>query len=55
MKKIYLVLFQYSTDDADGIDTQAFDTYEKAVNRFHELIEAEKQPDMSWRTTNKCL
>lgn len=48
MKKIYLVLFQYSTDDADGIDTQAFDTYEKAVNRFHELIEAEKQPDMSW-------
>lgn len=48
MKKIYLVLFQYSTDDNDGVDTQAFDTYEKAVKRFYEIIENEKTPEMSW-------
>lgn len=42
MKKIYLVLFQYTTDDAEGAETQAFDTYEKAVKRFNEIIEEEK-------------
>lgn len=46
--KIYLVLFQYSTDDCDGVDTQAFSTYEKAVERFHEIIENEKNPKCSW-------
>ena len=46
--KIYLVLFQYCTDDCDGVDTQAFSTYEKAVERFNEIIENEKNTDMSW-------
>ena len=46
--KIYLVLFQYSTDDCDGVDTQAFSTYEKAVERFNEIIENEKNPECSW-------
>ena len=46
--KIYLVLFQYSTDDCDGVDTQAFSNYEKAVERFNEIIENEKNTDMSW-------
>lgn len=46
--KIYLVLFQYSTDDCDGVDTQAFSTYEKAVECFHEIIENEKNPECSW-------
>ena len=40
--KIYLVLFQYCTDDCDGVETQAFSTYEKAVERFNELIKDEK-------------
>ena len=42
--KIYLVLFQYSAEDYDGVDTQAFSTYEKAGERFHEIIESEKKP-----------
>lgn len=42
--KIYLVLFQYSTDDCDGVDTQAFSTYEKAVERFHEIIKTKRIP-----------
>ena len=46
--KIYLVLFQYCTDDCDGVDTQAFSTYEKAVERFNEIIKNEKKTDMSW-------
>lgn len=48
MKKIYLVLFQYSTDDCDGVDTQAFSSYEKAVERFNEIVQAEKTPGNSW-------
>ena len=46
--KIYLVLFQYCTDDCDGVETQAFSTYEKAVERFNELIKDEKTSDMRW-------
>ena len=46
--KFYLVLFQYSAEDCDGVDTQAFSTYEKAVERFHEIVENEKKPEMSW-------
>ena len=46
--KIYLVLFQYCTDDCDGVDTQAFSTYEKAVERFNEIIENEKNTEISW-------
>lgn len=46
--KIYLVLFQYCTDDCDGVETQAFSTYEKAVERFNELIKDEKTSDIRW-------
>lgn len=46
--KIYLVLFQYSTEDCDGVETQAFSTYEKAVERFNEIVENEKKPEISW-------
>ena len=46
--KIYLVLFQYCTDDCDGVDTQAFSTYEKALERFNEIIKNEKNTEISW-------
>ena len=46
--KIYLVLFQYCTDDCDGIETQAYSTYEKAVERFNEIITTEKTSDIRW-------
>ena len=46
--KIYLVLFQYCTDDYAGIETQAYSTYEKAVERFNEIIKTEKTSDIRW-------
>ena len=47
-KIVYLVLFDYSTDDCNGIDINLYDTYQKAVNRFKQIIEQEKNPNMSW-------
>ena len=47
-KFVYVVLFDYSTDDCNGIDLYIFDTYQKALNKFNEIIEQEKQPEMSW-------
>ncbi len=46
--KAYLVVFDWSTDDGHDVDIDIFDTYEKAVNRYNEIIENEKNPDMSW-------
>lgn len=47
-KFVYVVLLDYSTDDYSGIDLYIFDTYQKALNKFNEIIEQEKQPEMSW-------
>ncbi len=46
--KAYIVLFDWSTDDGEGVDIDIFDTYEKAVARFMEIIENEKNPKLSW-------
>ena len=46
--KVYVISLQFSTDDADGVDIEIFSTYEKAVRRFKEMIEIEKQPGISW-------
>ena len=48
MKKVYLVMMQYSTDGCDGIDTECFDTYDKAVKSFKDTIENEKQSENNW-------
>lgn len=45
--KIYLVVFDWSTEDDSDVDIEAFDTYEKATLRFQERINDEKT-DMSW-------
>ncbi len=44
--KIYLVVFDWATEDDHSVETNAFDSYEKAVNYYNDLIEYEKQPDM---------
>ena len=41
-KTAYLILFDYSSDDYNGIDTYLFDTKEKALAKFKELINNEK-------------
>jgi hypothetical protein len=49
MKKvIYLVQFDWSTTDDGGIDLYAFDNYDKAYEKFKELICAERNPNVSW-------
>ncbi len=45
--KVYLVVFEWSTEDDSDVDIEAFDTYEKATLRFQERINDEKT-DMSW-------
>ena len=47
-KIVYLVLFDYSTDDCNGIDINLYDSYQKAINKFKQIIEQEKNPNMSW-------
>lgn len=42
-QKVYLIIFEYSTPDCDGIDTYLYSTREKALNKFKELVEGEKQ------------
>ncbi len=45
--KIYLVVFEWSTEDDSDVDIEAFDSYEKAAIRYQERINDEKT-DMSW-------
>lgn len=45
--KIYLVIFEWSTEVDSDVDIEAFDSYEKAAMRFQERINEEKT-DMSW-------
>ena len=40
---VYLILFEYSTDDCNGIDTYLYKTKEKAINKLQELVENEKK------------
>ena len=46
--KAYTIVFEWSTDDENGVDVEVFDSYEKAVHRFNEIIEDEHSPEMSW-------
>ncbi len=46
--KAYTIVFEWSTDDAAGVDVEVFDTYEKAVNRFNRIIEDEHDSSISW-------
>lgn len=40
--KVYLVIFEWSTEIDSDIDIEAFDSYEKAAARFQERINDEK-------------
>lgn len=46
--KTYLILFRYLTNDCEVIITEAYSSYEKAVKRFNEIIEEEKNTDNYW-------
>ncbi len=46
--KAYTIVFEWSTDDANGVDVEVFDSYEKAVERFNAIIEDESDNNISW-------
>lgn len=46
--EVYTIVFEWIVDGADGIDVEVFDTYEKAVKRFNEIIENEKHEPNGW-------
>lgn len=41
-KKVYEILLRYSTDENAGVDSFIFESYEKAIKKFNEIIEEEK-------------
>lgn len=47
MKKIYLVVLDWHTNDGEDVDIEAFDTYDKALNHFKQRI-AEEKTDIDW-------
>jgi hypothetical protein len=46
--KVYMVLFDWSTDDQSEIEVKLFDTYEKAHDYYEKIINDERNPDLSW-------
>lgn len=46
--KIYMVLFDWSTQDDEAVEVELFDTYQKAYKRFKEIIANELVFDISW-------
>ncbi len=50
--KVYAVVFDWSVtnnyNEDSQVDIELFDTYQKAFNRFSEIIRNEKTPETSW-------
>lgn len=45
--KAYTIVFEWSTDDASGVDIEIFDTYKKAVERFDRITADESDNSIS--------
>lgn len=45
---VYIIQFDWSTPDADDIELYVYGSYDKAYDKFKELICAERNPDNSW-------
>ncbi len=45
---VYMIIFDWSTTDSDGIETFLYRDYEAARKKFDELIENECNADRSW-------
>lgn len=54
MKSVYMIKFYWSTDDDQGCETELYNDYDDAVKRFNEMIENEKNPDLSWVADAFC-
>ncbi|MBQ9481024.1 MAG: hypothetical protein IJU84_02550 [Clostridia bacterium] len=45
---VYMVLFDWSTDDADGIETFLFYNYDAAYKKFKDIMTDECNTELSW-------
>lgn len=48
MDKVFIVQFDWSTTDAEGIDLYVYVNYDNAYDKFKEIICNERRPEMSW-------
>ena len=48
MNNLYLVLFDWSTEDAAEIEMYLYRNYADAVRKFKRIITDEMKPDQSW-------
>lgn len=48
MKYVYLITFDWSTEDAADVDITVYGNYDSAHEKFLELISEEKTPNLSW-------
>lgn len=48
MEKVYIVQFDFAAPDAEGVELYVYDSYDKAYDKFKELICNERNPEMSW-------
>ncbi len=47
-RTVYLVQFDWSTDDADGVETFLFNDYDAAYQKFKDLVMEECNSETSW-------
>lgn len=48
MQYVYLVIFDWATEDDGGIDSYVYTSYDDAVKKFKEIIATEMTPALSW-------
>lgn len=48
MRFVYMIQFDWSTEDYEEIEIELFGSYKKALTRFRELAQNEKNPTLSW-------
>lgn len=48
MNSVYMIRFLWSTNDDQDTEIELYGNYDDAVKRFNEMIENEKNPDLSW-------
>ncbi len=48
MEKIYVVMIDWSTEDWSDVDIYVYDTYDKARDKYNELIADEMKSENSW-------
>lgn len=46
--KVYEVIFNWSTEDENNVETAIFSTYEKAKEYYDNIIQNEQIPEISW-------